>query len=251
MPKALVVMLLALSLLLVACGTADRAAPAAGAAMSTSGVGAATPTAAPASGADTAPPTATAPATAARQTATPAGDDLTPYTDTTCDGIISASFPKISDVAELAWYASVIVVGTVQSAGQPYFIDSASRPTIATDFTIAVDTPVRGVVGASLGVRQFGGTLGACTQSYAGDPAFAIGERVLLLLIAEPDGPVNAARLYPAFGQQGVWAVTDAGLATSGAAHMQSAPQPLADVILEIVTALQGTPPTGDRKSVV
>lgn len=245
MRKARIVTFLIGSVLLVSCGTADPATPAAGAAVSTSNVSQASPTAVSTAVAATKRPTATAQATPTTASAAAVDDNPTPEPDQIYEGIVSASFPKIADVGELAWYASVIVVGRVQSVGEPYFIQGSSRPTIATDYAVAVDTPVRGVVGDSVGVRQFGGTIGECTQSYEDDPAFAIGERVLLLLIAEPDGQAGVARLYPAFGKQGVWAVNTAGMAISGAPHMQTEPQPLTDVLAEIVAALQGTPPSG------
>jgi hypothetical protein len=244
MCKPLVPWLMLASILVVGCGTTEDPVPSDLGSAQTPDV--ATPTFTPTSGdlPDLASPTADTQASSSVEAENQDQVDRTPESMPPCDSIISGLEPEFSMV-ELAWYSTIVMVGTVESSGEPYFIDSTDGQTIATDYTVVIDTPIRGIVDSTVAVRQFGGQIGECQQLYEGDPAFAIGERVLLFLMAVENGPIGTTRLYPVGQTQGVWLVTDDEMVINEAAHLQAQAQPLTEVIDEIVSALEGTPPGG------
>lgn len=233
------------SILVVGCGTAEDASPSDAGLAQTANTTSQTSTAVPTDLPLPVSPTVNAQATSIDGTENQNQVDRTPDPMPPCDSITSGLEPEIPSKVDLAWYSSIVVVGTVEAAGEPYFIDSSDGQTIVTDYTVVIDTPIRGIVGPTVAIRQFGGQIGECQQQYEGDPAFSIGERVLLFLMAVEDGPVGTARLYPVGQTQGVWPVTDDEMVINDAVHLQKEPQPLAEVIDEIVSGLEATPPSG------
>ena len=223
-------LLLLAVLLVAACGTdaasVTRADPVGGASLPVETAGA-TPSPAAATATVVSDPTAT--------TIEPCGAS-----------VILADPVAAGSLHELAWFSSVIVVGTVGGYGEAYTAAAFADGAVATDYTVTVQTPVRGHLADSttLRVRQFGDAVRGCT-AVMGDPAFAVGDRVLLFLRDLPDAPPGAAQLAPFGMQQGVWHLADDDIATSADPFLGSTPLPLTDVLDSIVASLQGTPPTG------
>lgn len=153
----------------------------------------------------------------------------------------------MASVSHLAWFSHVIVVGTAVSRSGPYVFENDGRSVIASDVVITVETPVRGMLDdpTTIKVRQLGGTIGDCMQVYEGDPSFAIGDRVLLFLTADPRGPLDSGRLWPTGHLQGVWQVADDGTVVNAFPNLQTSPQPLGDMLDLVVAALQGAPASG------
>lgn len=227
-------LLLLVVLCTAACGTdaasVTPAAPAGEASLPTEAAGV-TPSPAAATATVVPDPTATAPAIE------PCGAS-----------VIVADPVAAGSLHELAWFSSVIVVGTVSGHGEAYTATAFAHGAVATDYTVTVQTLVRGRLAdpTTLHVRQFGDAARGCT-SVMGDPAFAVGDRVLLFLRALPDAPPGAAQLAPFGMQQGVWHLADDDIATATSADpfLGSTPLPLPDVLGSIVTSLHGSPPTG------
>lgn len=112
--------------------------------------------------------------------------------------------PKWS-VGELTDFADVIVTGRVESVAGGW--DPAVN-TIYTYVTVDVDDVFKGPVSRGrIVLKQLGGSAGDTSLMVADQPAFTVGERVLLYLEARPrDGSLYTSALW-----QGKWNVEDNG----------------------------------------
>ena len=168
----------------------------------------------------------------------------------TCSGTFATTQPAPAFVSatNLAWFSSVIVVGQVEARGAAYVISDGEQPVIATDVAIAAQSWIRGDIPDSgrITVRQLGGTVGDCTQVYAGEPTLAIGQMVLIFLRPDERGPVGSAQVVLVGQQQGVWPVAvDNTVSNDRLPGTAGAPRPLEEVIEEVVIGLHGAPPRG------
>lgn len=226
----LLMALLSVSLLTV-CGTAASTSNSGQSRTPPGDVAAAVPVA-------TATPTSTAPASGVRPTVT-----VLPTSPTNCPAAIITDPIGAEDLHTLAWFSSVIVVGTVSSHSEPYTAWAFQRDVQVTDYTVRVETFVRGQPEDSqqVTVRQFG-TPGGCTV-LMGDPAFAVGDRVVLFLWDL--GSDRVAYRAPVGQLQGVWHLSVDDIATSRDPFMGSTPLPLDELLASVRASLQSAPPTG------
>src|SRR5579884_3417341 len=141
-----------------------------------------------------------------------------------CSGVLAGSIEKIGSVEELVWTSHQIVVGTVVEKqpsvwGDGYNPSDASRRLIYTHYTVRVEQRVRGLPGDTIVVRQWGGTIGSCTQTNMLEPSLAVGERVLLFL--RRSNPQGSSVTYSLDGgAQGKWLINPNGSVTTNVGHL-------------------------------
>ncbi|MDI3342065.1 MAG: hypothetical protein QJR03_16205 [Sphaerobacter sp.] len=155
----------------------------------------------------------------------------------------------IATIAELAWRSHQIVVGTVVERLPPVWGDvlnpeqSNYRP-IYTDYVVQVEQRLRGKPGASVRVRQLGGTIDGCTQKNGNEVPMTVGDRVLLFLTA-PVPDADAPTYFITGVEQGFWSVRDDGTVDPlrRPLYDQHAGRTVAEIRRAVAEALSSKPP--------
>lgn len=135
-----------------------------------------------------------------------------------CSGQFAEAHPQFHSATQLAWFSTMAFIGTVTAQGAAYVVNDGAQPVIATDVAVHVAELIRGpsmMQDGVVTVRQLGGTVGDCTQTYEGDPVLAVGDHVLLFLVPDERGPVGSAQLYPLAQSQGIWPIIAGNLVSN------------------------------------
>ena len=134
-----------------------------------------------------------------------------------CSFVASGLYQSIGAPDELAWISETIVVGEVVEQFPSAFgaVENdglgEERYPIYTDYLIDVDTWVRGQPSLTIRMRQNGGSVGACTQTWEDEPEIEVGSRVLLFLHPDERNTELPPASFVVGGYQGFWSIHDDG----------------------------------------
>lgn len=158
----------------------------------------------------------------------PSGIAATAPPPVECSFFVSAAIAMYDSVEQLAWLSHEIVVGTVVEEFPPAWddppdVEFSPAPIIYTDYLVQVDQRFRGGAGETLRVRQPGGQIGSCMQSYEPQVPLTVGEQAVLFLIPQEHHGADAPEAYVVFGgPQGYWPIDAAGTITTEIGHLVS-----------------------------
>jgi hypothetical protein len=147
----------------------------------------------------------------------------------------------IPSLSQLAWMSEQIVVATVEGQVDPAWWDGR----IYAGTRVHVDEQIRGRSEPALDVRQWGGTIGDCTQEGQPTIIFWPGDRYLLFLIKPTAEDAPAGHLTVG-GLQSAWPIDPDGTVHVTVPHYrQFNGKPLSEVVEAIRAALEAGPPVG------
>lgn len=168
-----------------------------------------------------------------------------------CSGTLAASIVRIDSLEELAWTSHQVIIGTVIERqpsvwGHAHNPLDPSRRLIYTPYLVRVEQGLRGQPGDIVTVRQWGGTIGTCTQTKQTntfEQGLAVGERVLLFLRAS--NPPGTSLTYSVNGgDQGRWTIEPDGTVSSSVGHLERYNrQSLATIVAQVLSSLASGPP--------
>ena len=140
-----------------------------------------------------------------------------------CNFTTVGSLEGIATIEELANLSSAVVVGTIAEAQSPVWgpevtSSDGSVRYIETHYVVQVEDRMRGNPGDTLIIRQPGGSIGECTQTYSPRPPLAVNQRVLLFL-SDPEDRPQGTTYSVAGGDQGYWPVNADDTVRIGVPH--------------------------------
>lgn len=165
-----------------------------------------------------------------------------------CSFFATNDYMLIESLDQLAWMADTIVTGEVvkqlPSAFGTVQDDGVSGSTypIYTDYLVEVDAWARGFPSLTIRLRQDGGTVGACTQTFDSEPTIAVGDRLLLFLRTDGFNTDLPPAGFPVGGPQGFFAL-DADGAITGQGYSLNPGTPAAEIIEMVRAILRGPQP--------